>query len=121
MTVLIDFHPFSVEAFEGNTLILRFALRNESTGLPLDVRSATSIRLEWEMDGVVKTPVESDRLHPLADWSRGIVIVEVGPGNVTLETGVAHATLTALWSSVSYSFCVGVIDVQDRPGWPPTP
>lgn len=110
---------YEFEAFEGNTRFLTFNLRKYLQKGPWNVSAAGQIQLECtNPQGVNIDPILADPLTPGADWSKGIVLVEIGPGNVTGMIGTWDSCLTLFIGGEEVTADSGTIEVKDRPGFP---
>jgi len=109
---------FKFETFEGNTRVLTFRLRRYQDKSPWDVSGATQIYLECtDPNETDIPPIAALPGAPGADWVNGVVVVTIGPGDVTNVIGTWKAGLTLWIAGEEVTAESGVIEVYDRPGF----
>lgn len=78
----------------GDTFVLMFRLRRKGRRAPYPVNTATAITLNLRrQDGTALAPVAADKLHPDADWTNGVVPVQVDRTETTLRPDTLRGLL----------------------------
>lgn len=113
-----------IKTFEGNTRDIHFRLKLKGTKDFWDVSGADKIQLEWQRtcgDEAAQTPVEADQGHADADWADGLVVVTIGPSDVTALVGTVNYSLSVFFAGAGaeeVTALVGQIEVAERFGYP---
>lgn len=112
---------FRYHTARGARIPLLFRLRRRGTGLAVDVSAATSITLEWERSEVAGTPLVLSSLTPNANWLAGDVVAIIGPLDLTALEASVECTLVVTWGTNVWPAAVGIVEVEERPGYVPPP
>lgn len=114
----MEANKYRFETFFGNTKWLRFNLRRYLQKPAWDVSAAGQIVLEIEdPQGVDRNPIMADSGAPGADWAAGVVMIEIGPGDVCGTIGTWSTALTLFIGGEEVTVASGPIECYDRPGF----
>ena len=112
-----------VEIMQGNTIVIPFVLRLKGQKNGWDVSLATSITLEYELNGIAGTPIVANSAFTGADWVNGKVPVIVGP-IITSTVGTFSCVLTVVLGAQTITLPADTpfqIEINSRPGYVFTP
>ncbi len=85
---------YKFKLHQGDTFVLMFRLKQKGKRLPYVVNTATAITLNLRRaDGTALAPVAADRLHPDADWTKGVIPVQVDSMETTLRPDTLRGLL----------------------------
>lgn len=105
--------------FVGNLRTLIFHLKIKGTATAWNVSAATAIRLEWQpMNGSPETPLQASASHASAVWASGIVAIDLSESDVLAAAGTYEYSLTVTLGGETITAVTGIVEVQDRPGYP---
>ena len=100
---------------EGDIRRVSLTLRDYGVRTGRDLSGYTSVLLEWEDSrGIPQSPVALSSLTAGADWVNGILVVEVGPNDLTATVGDYRFGVTVTSSTEIKTVVTGVVEVRDR-------
>lgn len=111
-----------IETYEGNLLYYPVLIRRYGAKTAENLAAASAILIEWENDAGVEQQVINVLSNlPGADWANGLVMLPILPTNFTAAVGRYTFSLTIQIGGQTITYKDGVVEVRERPGWPPAP
>ena len=112
--------PLRIRVHEQDERRFTLTLREYGSTTGKDVSAYTNIYFEWEnANGVVQAPIALSSITPGATWASGVVVVELGAGDVTATPGDCRFGITLVKMSGATTIeertvMTGVVEVADR-------
>ena len=100
---------------EGDTRRVSLTLRDYGARTGRNLSEYSSILFEWEdARSVPQTPIAMSPTTAGASWSTGIIVVEIGPNDLTAAIGDYRFGVTLVSNTKTQTVVTGVAEVRDR-------